>query len=132
MRGNKLKKFLLSACIIALLSFLYVHQQVESLKVGYSIQSNQKTHSYFLDQRGRLVYNLSKLKSPQELDKRLHAEAVELVASDSNHIYYASARTVTSQNPAMVDRRGRIIDKILDTFTERAEARTTTSQNAPR
>ena len=120
----KMKKFFLGAITVTICTLLYVHQNIEILKTGYSIDANQKALSYSLDQHRRLVYNLGKLKSPLALEARLHAEEIELVEADTNHIYYASAKGVNKAYPGFIkNNRVRLIDRILDVFTEKAEAR---------
>ena len=120
----KIKKFFLGAITVTICTLLYVHQNIEILKTGYSIDTNQKALSYSLDQHRRLVYNLGKLKSPLALEARLHAEEIELVETDTNHIYYASAKGVNKAYFGFIkNNRVRLIDRILDVFTEKAEAR---------
>lgn len=117
-------RFFLSTIIITACALLYVHQNVEILKIGYSIDTNQKAFSYFLDRHRRLVYNLAKLKSPPALEEKLLAEEIELIEPGVNNVYYASAKIINKSSPEFRSNNGeRIIDKILDTFTEKAEAR---------
>ena len=127
MISTKPPKFFLSTIIITICALLYVHQNVEILKIGYSIDTNQKAFSYFLDRHRRLVYNLAKLKSPPALEEKLLAEEIELIGPSTNNIYYASvasAKIINKPFPGFRNNnRERIIDKILDTFTEKAEAR---------
>ena len=108
-------------------AFFYVHLNIEIIKSNYSINNNQKELSYFLDQHRRLLYNLSKLKSPLALDKRLYVEKIHLVESNANNIYYASIEG-TDDTSAVIGSSNKtsIIDRVLDTFTEKAEARTAT------
>ncbi len=127
------KRFFLSTVVVTICTLLYVHQNIEILKTGYSISTNQKALSYSLDQHRRLVYNLGKLKSPLALETRLHAEEIKLVEADINHIYYASVASAKGVNKAssgfIKNNRVRLIDRMLDLFTEKAEARTTKSQD---
>jgi len=132
MMNAKTNNFIFGVFIVAGLSFVYVHQQIESLKAGYSIQSNEKEQSYFLDQRGRLVYNLSKLKSPQELERILDKDAVKLVESHADYVYYASIKKDFKRDVVKCSTNEGIINKILDAFTERAEARTSMSKTSCR
>ena len=117
----KLQRFFTGTILITLLTLLYVHQNIEIVRMGYSVNTHQKTLSYFLDQHRRLVYNLNKLKSPSALNEKLYAEAVELVETGASNIYYASIGAnntiLAKQSP-----RVRIIDRLLDTFIEKAEA----------
>ena len=124
MINKKTKIFFISTIIITLCALFYVHQNIEILKVGYSINTNQKTLSYSLDQHRRLVYNLGKLKSPFALAKRLYAEDIELTETDTDCIYYASTKGINTKSYRFLgNNKTRIIDRILDIFTEKAEAR---------
>ena len=117
-------KFFISVIILTMCALLYVHQNIEILKAGYSIDTNQKAFSYFLDRHKRLVYNLAKLKSPSALEKRLLAEEIELIEPGVNNVYYASANNTERTSLAFRNGNGEsIIDRILDTFTAKAEAR---------
>ncbi len=127
MISMKPPKFFLSVITITICALLYVHQNVEILKIGYSINTNQKALSYSLDRHRRLVYNLAKLKSPPALEEKLLAEEIELIGTGTDNIYYASVASAKIINKPSREFRNnnskRVIDKILDTFTEKAEAR---------
>ncbi len=70
----KLTKFSLLVISITVLSLLYVHQQVELIKLSYAIASSEKQVLHLLDQRDRLVYNLNNLEAPLRLEKSLFAK----------------------------------------------------------
>jgi len=118
----KLQRFFIGTILITLLTLLYVHQNIEIVRMGYSVNTHQKTLSYSLDQHRRLVYNLNKLKSPSALNEKLYAEAVELVETDTSNIYYADSIGANNTILAKKSPRVRIIDRLLDTFIEKAEA----------
>lgn len=123
MSNIKIKRFLIITAIITICSLFYVHQNIEILKIGYLIDNNQKVLTYFLDQHRGLIYNLTKLKSPLALDERLHAKNIKLIELDSDNIYYASAKH--RFRPEFVgNSKNRMIDRVLDIFTEKAEAKT--------
>ena len=112
----------MAAIMLTACTLIYVHQNIEITKIGYNINDKQKVLSYFLDQQKRLVYNLNQLQSPSALNERLYAESIELVETDSSNIYYAGVK----EEIKIAKRgrgQGRIIDRILDTFTEKAEAK---------
>ena len=66
MRIYKISVILVFVTLIAL---LYVHQQVQLLKISYTININEKKLMTLLDQNRSLVYNIAKLKSPVNLEK---------------------------------------------------------------
>ena len=118
----RLHRFFMAAIMLTACTLIYVHQNIEITKIGYNINDKQKVLSYFLDQQKRLVYNLNQLQSPSALNERLYAESIELVETDSSNIYYAGVK----EEIKIAKRgrgQGRIIDRILDTFTEKAEAK---------
>lgn len=124
MRRTRINKFFLNTVGITFFMLLYVHQNIEIIKMGYRIDDNQKRFSSFLEQQKRLTYDLAKLKSPLELDRRLDAKEIDLTEANINSIYYASAKFMNAMPNAAGSNNPRLIDKILDAFTEKAEART--------
>lgn len=63
----KLSVFLVS---VTLMAVLYVHQQVQLLKISYRIESNEKKFTTLLDRNRALMYNISRLKSPVYLEEK--------------------------------------------------------------
>jgi len=118
------KKFIINTLAVTLCTLYYVHQNIEIIKMGYDIDINQKKHAYYFDQHKRLVYNLSKLKSPIFLNQRLHAESIDLIGFDTDKVYYASIKEKTKGASSIpsYDKKTRVMTKILDIFTEKAEA----------
>jgi len=64
-------KFLLMAILITTLALGYVYQQVELLRINYTINRNQDSLAVLLDQNSTLVYNVNNLQSPLYLEQRL-------------------------------------------------------------
>jgi|GEM_PF-1133398 len=69
----KIYKFSVFLVFITLIALLYVNQQVQLLKISYSINTNEKEVTRLLDQNRSLVYNVTKLKSPVYLDNKFLA-----------------------------------------------------------
>ena len=59
--------------LITSVALLYVHQQVQLLKISYEINSNEKEITRLLDQNKILIYNVTELKSPVYLDNKFLA-----------------------------------------------------------
>ncbi len=56
---------------VTLTSLVYVHQQVELVKLSYEIDCKEKKLKEILDRKGILRYNISNLESPSRLEKVL-------------------------------------------------------------
>ena len=73
-----LSKFLLAAALITSLALGYVHQQVELLRINYSLNHNRDNLSLLLDRKSTLMYNVRRLQSPFYLEQGLSAKNVNL------------------------------------------------------
>ncbi|MDD5450233.1 MAG: hypothetical protein PHO42_06570 [Candidatus Omnitrophica bacterium] len=69
----KIRKFSIFLVLITCLALLYVHQQVQLLRISYEINFSEKEMSRLLDQNRVLVYNVTRLKSPVYLDNNFLA-----------------------------------------------------------
>lgn len=73
----RIYKFSINLIFITLLALLYVHQQVQLVKISYTIEANEKDVATLLDQNKALMYNINKLKSPVSLEKNFLATKKE-------------------------------------------------------
>lgn len=90
-----LSKFLLAAGLITLVALGYVHQQVELIKLNYSINHKRDSLSVLLDQNTSLMYNVTNLQSPLYLEQSLSANNVNIeIPSRWHTIAFAEAGTV--------------------------------------
>jgi hypothetical protein len=64
-------KYIILLGIVTLTALVYVHQQVELVKLSYEIDCKEKKLKEMLDRRGILRYNISNLESPSRLEKVL-------------------------------------------------------------
>ena len=67
----RLFRYIIILGIITFTSLIYVHQQVELVKLSYEIDCKEKKLKEMLDRRGVLRYNVSNLESPSRLEKVL-------------------------------------------------------------
>lgn len=72
----RLFKYIILLGVITLTALVYVHQQVELVKLSYEIGCKEKKLKEMLDRRGTLRYNISNLESPSRLEKVLLARKV--------------------------------------------------------
>ncbi len=67
-------RFLLVAVLIAAGALGYVHQQVELLRINYSINFNRDNLSVLLDKNSTLLYNVVSFQSPAYLEQTLQVK----------------------------------------------------------
>ena len=116
----RLYKTIIIGMAITFIAVGYVHQRVEIIKTGYTLQKNRKYLSYLVDQNSNLMYNLSKLESPRYLLASLDGEEIEFAnyrarQKDNYQIAYVTSSDSETGNS--------FISRILDLFTLSAEAR---------
>ena len=115
-------------CVITLSALLYVHQQIELVKLSYVINLKEKKVKEMLDHKGRLSYNIENLESPERLEKILLARKIDIafpkrshvVAVKSNDRYFMSHE---QRLAAAAEQKGSFFG-IFDFFIPRAEAQT--------
>ncbi|MFA6142582.1 MAG: hypothetical protein WC738_04735 [Candidatus Omnitrophota bacterium] len=74
-------KLLRSTAFIFFVTFMaltYVHQQVELVKLSYSIGKKEMVLKDMLDRKDRLGYNVNDLESPSRLEKTLLSRKVDI------------------------------------------------------
>ena len=67
----RLFKYIIILGIVTMTALVYVHQQVELVKLSYEIDCKEKKLKEMLDRKGILRYNISNLESPSRLEKVL-------------------------------------------------------------
>ena len=102
----------------------YVFQEVEAVKVGYRIRKQMEEKTQLLDHARNLKYNISRLKAPADLQKRLSDRNIVLGAPQAWQTLVLS-QNGTLQKPAVapqVLRPSSFIGKIF-IGTAQAEAK---------
>ena len=74
----RLFKYIILLGIVTLTALVYVHQQVELVKLSYEIDCKEKKLKEMLDRKGILRYNISNLESPSRLEKVLLERKVSI------------------------------------------------------
>lgn len=83
MRAFRVSIVIVSATVMAL---LYVHQQVELVKLSYSIEIKEKALKDVLDHNEGLGYNIGNLEAPNRLEEALLAKKVEIAFPKRGHV----------------------------------------------
>lgn len=63
--------------LITLLSLLYVHTEIEIIKIGYKVKHSETKISKLLDRNRILMYNVATLRTPASLEKSLFAKKAD-------------------------------------------------------
>ncbi|MGB2600566.1 MAG: hypothetical protein WBD00_02515 [Candidatus Omnitrophota bacterium] len=116
----RMHKTITMGLVVTVMAIGYVHQQVEIVKAGYSLQKSRKHLSCLVDQNSKLMYNLSKLESPRNLLTSLNGEEIEFA---SNKIRRTNSYQIAQADSSDGDASQSIIGKFLDLFTVNAEAK---------
>ena len=85
--------------VFTLSSLLYVHQQVNLLKLSYSIKTNEQTLEMLVDQNQLLKYNVASLKSPQVLEEVMIAKNIELLHPEQLQLIHMEYTGLKKQTP---------------------------------
>ncbi|MCQ9207865.1 MAG: hypothetical protein NG712_00555 [Omnitrophica bacterium] len=81
----RISRFLILATLVTVVALGYVHQQIELLRINYTINRNKDNLSVLLDQNSILMYNLVSFQSPFYLEKMLAAKKVTFEIPSSWH-----------------------------------------------
>ena len=105
-----MRRFLAVLSIAVVAGLFYVSQEVEAVKIGYTIRKQEETRTLYLDRTRALKYNIARLKAPNTLEKRLVAQKINLqaprswqtlVISPASAQKQAAARSLLDQGPFM-------------------------------
>ena len=123
MRFSKLITVILSITLVAL---VYVHQQVELVKLSYAIECKEKALKVMLDRKDGLGYNIGNLEAPSRLEAALFAKRIEISFPKQAHVVRTASEqpagkrdvlhVASAKNPGLLG--------IFDFLTSRAEAQT--------
>ena len=112
--------------ILTSAALVYVHQQIELVKLGYEIDCNDKKVKEMLDRRDILRYNISNLESPARLENALSSKKVTVYYPKRGQVIILSKapsyyRTQTVLGISNLEERTPIF-RFFDFFVGRAEA----------
>lgn len=67
-----------SITFITAMALLYVHQQIELVKVSYAIECRERKLKDMLDRREGLGYNINNLQDPSRMEKVLLSRNIDI------------------------------------------------------
>ena len=125
--GVKLKGLILIAAVF--LTFLYIYQQVDPVRISYEIKTNKKILAELKEKNTLLKYKLALLASPPNLEKEIEDRDIQLCLGDKMKVVelIASAPspqpTRLSESTRLVSSRKSFIQGFLESLLSRkAEA----------
>lgn len=123
----KLLRSILPIVIFTVASLMYVHQQVELVKLSYIIEKKEKSLNEVLDRREQLSYNIKNLEAPSRLESALLAKNIDITFPRKGNVIMMSRPYVVNKG-GLSDIRSSGLEKrfnifgFLDFLTPRAEA----------
>jgi hypothetical protein len=72
---------------VTLIALVYVHQQVELVKLSYSIDYKEKVLKDVLDRKESLEYNIANLEDPTRLESILLAKNIDISFPKKDHVF---------------------------------------------
>ena len=124
MRAFKTVTFIIFATLVAL---VYVHQQVELVKLSYAIGCKEKKLKEILDRNEGLGYNIENLEDPARLEQVLLSKNIDIIFPRPNNVVCAvRAKTKVAEDGlrAIGIEKSFNLFGVLEIFSPRAEAQT--------
>ena len=122
----KLFKSVAFIMLITLIALIYVHQQVELVKLSYTIDSKERRLKDILDHNETLGYNIKNLEAPSRLEGVLLAQKIDIAFPKRDHVVRVArlnrvAKNGESIRAAGLERKVNIFG-IFDFFSPAREA----------
>ena len=73
-----MRKFFAFVCTGTLAMLVYVYAEVAAVKTGYDIRKQEESKSLLTDRARALEYNISRMKAPGTLERKLEARKIVL------------------------------------------------------
>ena len=124
MRAFKTVAFIVFVTVVAL---IYVHQQIELVKLSYVIGCKEKKLKDILDRNQGLGYNIENLEDPARLEQILLSKNVDIAFPRPNNIVRAAkvkAKVMEDGLRSIGIEKSFNLFGILEIFSPRAEAQT--------
>lgn len=119
---------IISISIITIVASLYVHQQIELVKLSYAIEYKEKKVKDMLDLKESLSYNIKNLEAPSRLEQVLLSKNINITFPKRCNVIKAAKRPFGFKMEENISRIARLEKKtgpiagIFEFFSPRAEA----------
>ena len=121
MAETRFFKSIIGILLCATFALFYAHQEVEIVKAGLLINKNRYEVSLLLDQYRSLVYNLSRLESPERVESTLFANEISLSMPRVRKAHGIGRRRLAKE--AHHERKESFLARLFDRFSTKAEAK---------
>jgi hypothetical protein len=125
MRRYGFSRVLMFITSFAFLAVIYVHQEVEIFKTSFAINKNRQELSFLLDQYRSLIYNLSRLESPDRIEKELSSKEIVLCMPNIDNVRRFEVVNADYKESGLTEAKKSFLVRALDRFTITAEAKVT-------
>ena len=119
----RLCRYLGCLSIITCLSLLYTHQQFLAIKANYDINYYESQLSELLDHNKKLMYNVTTLESPANLEAKLSATGVDYDVPLKWAVVKRLKSRPTYKFAKVAESRNVVLEGIINFLTAKAEAR---------
>ena len=110
----RLFKIIICICAVTLTALIYVHQQVELVKLSYAIGFKEKKLKEILDHKESLSYNIENLESPSRLERVLLAQKIDIAFPKRTQVVKTKKVAPTLRKEDVV--RATAIERKVDLF----------------
>lgn len=94
-------KYIISIACVTLLALLYVHQQVELVKLSYAIEYKEKSLEDILDRKQNLEYNVNNLEAPSRLEKVLISRRIDIAFPKRSQVVGRASVSPNARNASL-------------------------------
>ena len=122
----RISKACLSITAATFIALVYVHQQVEVVKLSYAIDNKERKAEDMLDRKRALEYNINGLAAPTRLEKALYSQRIDIAFPKRSQVVMAHPKA--EHRPKNVSMKETAIEReaakfsILDIFGLMVEA----------
>jgi len=118
----RLSKYFIFLLLLMCFGLLYTHQQFLLIKANYSMEKCEAEISHLLDHNRRLMYNVTALESPANLEAKLKATGVIYDMPVRWTVIKRSKSRPVYEFAKVTERRNVVLENIVNFLTAKAEA----------
>ncbi len=118
----RLSRYFVFLAVITCCSLLYTHQQFLLINANYSIKKYEGQLSHLLDRNKKLMYNVTTLESPANLEARLDAAGIDYGIPTRWTVVKRLKSEPAYRLTEVTERRNVVLASIINFLTVKAEA----------
>ena len=118
----RLSKYFIFLFIITCSGLLYTHQQFLVINANYTIGNYETQLSQLLDHNKKIMYNITTLESPANLETKLNANGIDYNMPKRWAVVKEEKSKPAYELAKVAERRNVVLERILNFMTVKAEA----------